>query len=133
MTTASGQGGAQGGREFSLAASPDNLPALTSGDRVQGGTVRGTVNARKSPETRDRSGPRGGPSPSMDVGSQATTVSRCVPNPQRRADREEVTVHIPLELPSLTTPVSRILLAILIELTTVEMLNAPPGRGTSDC
>ncbi|MCA1709961.1 MAG: hypothetical protein LC808_44430, partial [Actinobacteria bacterium] len=123
-------GGAQGGREFSLAASLGNLPALTSGDRVQGGTVRGTVNAQKSPETRDRSAPRGGPSPPMDVGNQATTVSRCVPNPHRGADREDVTVHVPVELPSLTTPVSRTLLAILIELTTVNMLNTPPGRGT---
>jgi hypothetical protein len=133
MTTASGQGGTQGGtqggREFSLATSLDNLPVLTSEDSVQGGVVRGTVNTRKSPETRDKSAPRGGPSLSMGVGDQATTVSRCVANPQRGADREDVTVHVPVELPSLTTPVGRILLAILVELTTVEMLNVPPGRG----
>jgi hypothetical protein len=65
----------------------------------------------------------------MDVGDQATTASRCVTNPQWGPDREDVTVHVPVELPSLTTPVSRALLAILIELTAVEMLDAPPGRG----
>lgn len=32
-----------------------------------------------------------------------------------------ITVHLPAELPSLTTPVSRILLAILVELTEVEI------------
>jgi hypothetical protein len=130
MTTASGQGGTQGGREFSLATSLDNLPVLTREDGVQGGTVRGSVSARKSPETRDRSTPRGGPSLSMDVGHQATTLSRCVTNPQRGPDREEVTIHVPVEPPSLTTPVSRTLLAILVELATVDILNAPPRRGT---
>ena len=132
MTSEQGgtQGGAQGGREFSLRASLDILPAMSSGDDVQGGTVGGTVNTRKSPQTRDKSAPRGGPSLSMGTGDQATTVSRCVANPQREADRKEVTVHVPVELPSLTTPVSRILLAILVELATVDILNAPPRRGT---
>jgi hypothetical protein len=133
MTTASGQGGTQGalqgGREFSLATSLDNLPFLTSEDSVQGGVVRGTVNTRKSPETRDKSTPHDGPSPSMDVCNHATTASRCVTHPQWGPDREDVKVHVPVELPSLTTPVSRALLAILIELTAVEMLDAPPGRG----
>jgi hypothetical protein len=32
-----------------------------------------------------------------------------------------ITVHLPAELPSLTTPVNRILLAILIELTDAEI------------
>ena len=132
-TMTSGQGGTpgalQGGREFSLIASLANFPGLTSEDGIQGGTARGPVNAQKSPESRDRSTPHGGPSPSMDVGNQATTVSRCVPNPQRGPDREDIKVHVPIELPSLTTPVSRALLAILIELTAVEMLDAPPGRG----
>ncbi len=136
MTTASGQGGTQGGaqgnREFSLSASLAILPAMSSGDGVQGGTAQGSVNARKSPQTRDRSTPRGGPSLSVDVGNQATTVSRCVTKPQRGPDREEVTVHVPVNLPLLTTPVSRALLAILVELTTVEILNTPPGGGPSD-
>ena len=132
MTSEQGgtQGGTQGGREFSLRASLDILPAMSSEDGVQGGTVRGTVNTPKSPETRDKSAPRGGPSLSMGAGDQATTVSRCVANPQRGADRKEVTVHVPVELPSLTTPVSRTLLAILVELATVDILNAPPRRGT---
>jgi hypothetical protein len=43
--------------------------------------------------------------------------------------KEDVTVHVPVELPSLTTPVSRTLLAILIELTAVKILDAPPDRG----
>jgi hypothetical protein len=133
MSTASGQGetqgGVQGGREFSLTASPVNLPASTSENNVQGGTAQATVNDQKSPETRDRSTLREGSSLSMDAGDQATAVSRWVTNPQRKPDREDVTVHLPVELPSLTTPVSRTLLAILVELTTVDMLNTPPGRG----
>ena len=137
MPTASGQGGtpggAQGSREFPLPASLDNLPAFTSKNGVQGGTVRSTVNARKSPETRDRSTPHQDPSLSMGAGDQATTVSRCVTNPQRGTDRENVMVYLPVELPSLTTSVSRTLLAILVELTTVDMLNASSGGGPSDC
>ena len=134
MTTTSEQGGtqggAQGGREFPLTASPINLPALTSDNGVQGGTARAAVKDQKSPETGDRSPPREGPSLSMGAGDQATTVSRCVTNPQRGTDRENVMVYLPVELPSLTTPVNRTLLAILVELTTVDMLNASSGGGT---
>lgn len=41
----------------------------------------------------------------------------------REGDR--ITVHVPTELPSLTPRVSRILLAILIELTEVPVLDGP--------
>lgn len=137
MTTTSGQGGTQGGiqggREFSLTATLDNLPAFTSEDGIQGGKARGAVSTRKSPETRDRSTPGGGPSLPVGAGNQATAVSRCVTNPQRGPDREDVKVHVPVGLPSLTTPVSRALLAILVELTAVQILDAPPGRGRNDC
>lgn len=136
MPTASGQGrtqGAhQGGREFSLTISQDNLPVPTSEDRIQGGTTQGALNTWKSPETQDKNTPSGDPSQSGGAGNHTTTVSRCVTNPQQGPDREDVRVHLPVELPSLTTPVSRALLAILHELTTVEILKAPAGRGWND-
>lgn len=44
-------------------------------------------------------------------------------------DTEPVTVRAPGELPVLNTETSRILLAILIELTEVEALDGPPGEG----
>jgi hypothetical protein len=121
-------GGIQGGREFSLTASLAHLPALTSKDGIQGGKARDAVSTQKSPETRERSTPHGGPSLPVGADNPATTVSRCVTNPHRGPGREDVTVHVPVELPSLTTPVSRTLLAILIELTAAEILDAPPGR-----
>lgn len=48
-------------------------------------------------------------------------------------DGEGITVHVPAKLPMLTTPVSRILLAILVELTEVEVLDGPLGEGRDDC
>lgn len=42
---------------------------------------------------------------------------------------EGITVHVPTELPVLTPHVSRILLAILVELTEVEVLDGPRERG----
>ncbi len=39
---------------------------------------------------------------------------------------DAVTVHAPAEVPALTRGASRILLAILVELTTVEILDGPP-------
>ncbi|TCO61067.1 hypothetical protein EV192_103651 [Actinocrispum wychmicini] len=44
-----------------------------------------------------------------------------------------VTVHVPVELPVLTTRGWRILLEILTELTTVEVLDGPSGEGCRDC
>ena len=44
-----------------------------------------------------------------------------------------VTVNLPDELPALNTTTSRILLAILVELTNVEVLDGPPGGGDRDC
>jgi hypothetical protein len=46
---------------------------------------------------------------------------------------ERVTVRVPSELPVLTPAVSRILLAILVELTEVEVLDGPPEGGDGDC
>jgi len=47
-------------------------------------------------------------------------------------ERERVTVHLPDELPILTTEVSRTLLAILIELAEVQILDGPRERGRDD-
>lgn len=49
------------------------------------------------------------------------------------SDGESVTVHVPDGLPVLTKQASRILLAILVELTEVEVLDGPRERGTDDC
>ena len=46
---------------------------------------------------------------------------------------ERVTVRVPDELPPLTPATCRILLAILLELTEVEVLDGPQGGGTSGC
>jgi hypothetical protein len=48
-------------------------------------------------------------------------------------DGDAITVHVPTEPLVLTRPVCRILLAILVELTEVEVLDGPRGRGSSDC
>lgn len=48
-------------------------------------------------------------------------------------DGDGITVHLPTELPVLTKPVSRILLAILVELTEVEILGGPPEGTRNDC
>lgn len=44
--------------------------------------------------------------------------------------RDDVAIHVPTKLPTLTKPVSRILLAILVELTEIEILDGPAGRDT---
>ena len=44
-----------------------------------------------------------------------------------------ISVRIPTELPVLTGEACRVLLAILVELTEVEVLDEPPGRGPRDC
>lgn len=46
---------------------------------------------------------------------------------------DDVTVHLPDELPPLTPVTSRVLLAILVELTEVEVLGGPPGGGGDGC
>lgn len=50
------------------------------------------------------------------------------------ADRNEEgpTVHLPDELPVLTPPVSRILLAVLVELTEVQPPEELPEEGSHD-
>ena len=44
-----------------------------------------------------------------------------------------VTIRLPDELPVLTPATSRILLAILVELTEVEVLDGPPRGDDGDC
>ncbi len=45
------------------------------------------------------------------------------------ADEEPLTVRVPAELPMLSRSVSRILLAVLVELTEVPILDGPLERG----
>jgi hypothetical protein len=49
------------------------------------------------------------------------------------ADEEHVTVRLPDEPPILTRYASRILLAVLVELTEVEALDGPLEGGDHDC
>lgn len=49
------------------------------------------------------------------------------------AEEERVTVRLPAELPVLTRSASRILLAILVELTEVEVLDGPTEGGRRGC
>jgi len=46
---------------------------------------------------------------------------------------EEIVVRVPDELPTLSRDASRILLAILVELTKVEALDGPQRGDASDC
>lgn len=46
---------------------------------------------------------------------------------------ERITVQFPPEPPVLTRQSSRILLAILVELTEIEAPDGPSGKGTHDC
>jgi hypothetical protein len=48
-------------------------------------------------------------------------------------DDGRVTMRLPDELPVIAPVTSRILLAILVELTEVEVLDGPPGGGDDDC
>jgi hypothetical protein len=48
-------------------------------------------------------------------------------------DEQQIEVRLPDELPVLTQEVSRILRAMLVELTEVEALERPPRKGTHDC
>jgi hypothetical protein len=48
-------------------------------------------------------------------------------------DERRVTVRLPDELPALNREASRILLAILVELTEVEALDGPMGGRDRDC
>lgn len=49
------------------------------------------------------------------------------------AREERIVVRVPNELPILSRHASRILLAILVELTKVEVLDGPQEGGASDC
>lgn len=49
-----------------------------------------------------------------------------------REEEEQIVVHVPDELPTLNRQASRILLAILVELTEVEVLDGPQDGGAND-
>jgi hypothetical protein len=116
MTSRQGasQAGGQGGREFSLTTSAANFPAPSRQNDGQGGTTPLTLGAGKPPVTHRRTA--AGKPPSL----RATTD----------ADLGEIQVDLPNTLPPLSTPVCRALLAILVELTAVEVLDGPAGEGT---
>lgn len=134
MTTPSRQGGrqgaAQGGREFSLTDSLTYLPPLNGANGTQGGANQDAVNTGKTPETRDENTPEESPSPALEAETGSAVVSRCVTKPAQRASDDDVTVQLPAEPPTLTTSVARALVAILVELTTIEILNPPVQKET---
>jgi hypothetical protein len=51
---------------------------------------------------------------------------------EERRDEHAVVVLVPEELPVLTKSSARVLLGILVELTTVELLDQPPGGDRDD-
>ena len=113
-------GGGQGGREFSLPASRTQLPGLTSANDGKGG-VRGVATSRSKPTDTRVSAPSGlTPSLPTAGGGRPARMSR------RVRDAEPITVHLPTHLPDLNIGASRALLAILKELTHVEILDTVP-------
>lgn len=119
------RGGGQGGGEFSPAPSPAKLPPLNSADSARGGKSRGRV---KTLEPADSGVPETlGPPPSPVVAQGVKRVGRSrsvVGRGKSNAFSEQIVVHLPPHLPCLTVGAGRALLAILIELTNVEILDA---------
>ncbi|GAA1195378.1 hypothetical protein GCM10009608_33500 [Pseudonocardia alaniniphila] len=107
-----GPGAGEGGRESSRPASLVILPASARGNGVQGGAGGGET----GPGDRGKNGDRGD-------GREAPSLSRDT------AGGESLIVRVPVGLPPLTVPVSRTLLAILVELTTIEMIEVSPHGG----
>lgn len=132
MTSRQGgtKGGGQGGREFSLTASLTKLPAPTSGDGAQGGKTGDTSGTRKTSTTGNGNQHGGAPSPANVAALRSITSSRSVISAASDANGEKVRVHVPREPPALTPSVCRTLLEILVELTAVEVLDRPAGKGT---
>jgi hypothetical protein len=120
------QGGSQGGREFSPTAFPANLPKMTSDDATQGGKSQDRPERPKPPKTGFLRGIDPAPSLPAEPGTGLDPVSLRVIG----AEGQTVAVRVPSGLPVLDPPVCRALLAILAQLTTVEILDDPVGRGT---
>ena len=126
-------GGSQGGREFSPTASLTKLPRFTSDNAGQGGRTPDRSDPPKPPKTGDSQGPEGTPSPPESAGERPHLGSPSVATVVGGVDREKIEVRVPTQPPPLTPPVCRELLAILIELTAVEILDVSTRRGRNDC
>jgi hypothetical protein len=63
------------------------------------------------------------------MGQPAPTISTNS-NDYDNAPDSTITIHVPAQLPALTVGAARAILGILVELTTVEILDGPPGRFT---
>jgi hypothetical protein len=114
------RGGGEGGREFSLPASRVELPGLTSADDGQGG-ARGVAMSRSKLADAGVSTPSGSP-PSLPDATGGKPGRRS----QHVKETEPIEVHLPAHLPDLKIGASRALLAILKELTHVEILDTLP-------
>lgn len=120
-------GGCQGGREFSPTASLANLPGFTSEDGVQGGRSRDRSNPQETPKCADSREASSAPSLPESSEKRPGTGSRRVT--RSGAGTGKITVRVPTEPLPLTPTVCRELLAILVELTAVENLDACARRG----
>ena len=105
-----GQGGAWGVGEDSPGASPAKLPGLTSENSGQGGNPEDHLKREK------------GGFPGL-LGE--ATAPPCAKIGTGRAGADGITFLGPCGLPSLTAPGLRELLGILVELSTVEILDGP--------
>jgi hypothetical protein len=142
------QGGTQGRREFSLTPSLALLPGLNCENTGQGGKYQGASNPAKTPENEDLRASLTGPSLAVDAqestSARPTEDTRQGEKGTRLAFEKEpvlgavtgfqaegLVVRMPAEVPLLTRPAWRALLAILIELTEVPVLDRPSDRGTT--
>jgi hypothetical protein len=125
------QGGSQGGREFSPTASLASLPGITCDDAVQGGKLQDRSERPKPQKFRY---PRGvGVPPSLPAdATDGLQVRSLRVIGEAKVDGQMLAVRASSEVPSLTPPVCRVLLAILVELTTVEILDKPAGKERND-
>ena len=122
-------GGSQGGREFSPSSSLAKLPRLTSENGEQGGKSPDRPNPLKPPKVGDSRGAEGPPSPPESTSERPHAASPSVTTVVGGVDSEKIEVRVPSELPSLTPLVCRELLAILVELTSVENLDVSTRQG----
>lgn len=118
------QGGAQGGREFSLTPSLAKIPALSSADSVHGGGLWGRAKAVKPADSGVPQTLGSPPSLAAAQGVKRAGRSQSVVGPGgSNAFSEPIFVHLPSDRPCLTVGAGRALMAILIELTNVEILD----------
>jgi hypothetical protein len=114
----------------------------------QGGKYGGASNPAKTPENEDLGASLTGPSLAVDA-QESTSVrsaegARQGRNSTRLAFEKELmlgavtgvhgdglVIQLPAEMPLLTRPAWRALLAILVELTEVPVLDKPSDRGTT--